>query len=79
MLPFCTPKTYQTRILKTFSLKKEIDVGIVQKVTEKRSIDNMNRSQTSLVNPSNSQNVKCRECGGWKDSLMMSGFGPYYL
>ena len=45
---------------------------------ETRSIDNMNQSQTSLVNPSNPLNVKCRECG-WKDSLMKSGFGSYYL
>ena len=38
----------------------------------------MNQSQISLVNPSNPLNIECRECGQ-KDSLMMSGFGSYYL
>ena len=38
----------------------------------------MNQSQTSLVNPSNPLKVKCREWG-WKDSLVISGFGSYYL
>ena len=71
-------RTYQTRILKTFSLKKELDVGIVKKVIETRSIDNMNQSQTSLVNPSN-HIPYILHLVWWKDSLMMSGFGLYYL
>ena len=38
----------------------------------------MNQSQTSLVNPSNTQKVKVGNVC-WKDSIMMSDFGSYYL
>ena len=38
----------------------------------------MNQSQTSLVNPSN-RIPYILHLVGWKDLLMMSGFGSYYL
>ena len=71
---FALLKTYQTRILKFFSLNKETDVGIVSKVTETTPIDNMNQSQTSLVNPFN-PHIPTFTFWAWTDSLMMSGVG----
>ena len=45
---------------------------------QKQDLDNMNQSQTSLVNPSN-HIPHILHLVGWKDSIMMSGFGLYYL